>query len=124
MHLLWVCKSKDGKLLRSRLEKKIESQIDSYVFINTRPKTGSFNVISEHQEKYFDLTKEEYEDYEETVKALSATQEAAANANTAIFLQEQQRAMDELVAKISGIELKVCACKFGFLNPPYNVTSS
>ena len=66
-------------------------------------------VFSEHQEKYFEFTKEVYPDYEDTVKALELTQGVAANANTAILLQEKQKAMDDLISKVSGIDLKVIA---------------
>ena len=65
------------------------------------------SFLSEHQEKFIEFTKEQYVDYDDTVKALEFTQEVAANANAAILLQERQSAMEDLVKKVSGIELGV-----------------
>ena len=63
--------------------------------------------VSEHQDKYFKVTKRQYPDYEDTLRALEETRMVAEEADQAIWEQKKQKEMDELVQKVAGIELKV-----------------
>ena len=63
--------------------------------------------MSEHQDKYFKVTKRQYPDYEDTLRALEETRMVAEEADQAIWEQKKQKEMDELVQKVAGIELKV-----------------
>ena len=61
----------------------------------------------EHQDKYYSVTKVQYCDYEDTLKALEETKHVADMADMAFWVQMREREMDELLTKISGIDLKV-----------------
>ncbi|XP_075261223.1 FYVE, RhoGEF and PH domain-containing protein 6-like [Convolutriloba macropyga] len=63
-------------------------------------------VYKKHQDKYYSVTKVQYCDYEDTLKALEETKHVADMADMAFWVQMREREMDELLTKISGIDLK------------------